>query len=847
MKQLVSEVVNALEFCHSRGIIHRDIKPENIFLRNPDGTDAMIGDFGISSALDSGLSKHMTGQARTAVYAAPELYQSVGGKTVISKELDYYALGITLIHIWSGADPFGELNELTVMRVKLEGRVAIPADVPPELRNLVLGLITVEPGKRWGYAEVQRWLRGEPVTVHHRVIETKYGDFHFGVIDGQDLVVQTPEDLAGLLEAHPEQGKKHLYKGAIARWLDDARQQSLYVEVKAIVEDDYPTDQDAGLVNAVYVLDPARPFKTAGGVLCQTSEEIGDAIEKEVSHYQDELKNNKNGPLYLYLEARGHKDVTDTFRKYAQAYSAERTFCTIVLDLQGRDKFKIGGLKLRKPEEGLQVEESVRTQLVAQLQTAESKFSIWLEQFPALKGNIEKWRKLDRCNAVTLHYALDARAPFDLYGDLVYDVGGFDAILAKHIGGSRLQKDLMDPTFTVQAEFWLTNYQNSSLLDCLERYLARNAVKCDASVLGSVHGFLVSNAPGIDHYYEHVKSVLDGVGATLLDAAGVRQRERDYLLRTVVRGHPPAKLDNYRRMLVEHLSDNTFAAEATAASGSFVRNLDSGLVSRCGTKYGSLLLSLMRTDLDHVGQHVFSKVVDGMWKILDDPDRYWKEVEPLVVGARARGLVTNAAYAAMEENIANYREGVRRSFGERISSLRQGLDKAKPFDYSQVSAEDHELGCRLISETQTSLAEIPSRWSDDSYARVNEALQTLGAAERQLKQIENLKADLDKRAGQLEASRRKRASQEAAEHSRKTACANRTIWDSVKWTLVAAFILSPVFGFGRCLCEATAHPDDSSNLGCGKFDDGLLLGLGIAVVVGLIRGIVIWERAYNSG
>ncbi|MBU2598233.1 MAG: protein kinase, partial [Actinobacteria bacterium] len=86
IKQIVKEVVNALNFCHSKGIIHRDLKPENIFFKNPDGTDILIGDFGISSMLDEGLSKHMTGQARTEIYAAPELYQSIGGKTIISKE-----------------------------------------------------------------------------------------------------------------------------------------------------------------------------------------------------------------------------------------------------------------------------------------------------------------------------------------------------------------------------------------------------------------------------------------------------------------------------------------------------------------------------------------------------------------------------------------------------------------------------------------------------------------------------------------------------------------------------------------------------------------------------------------
>ena len=407
IRQIVKEIINALHWCHSQGIIHRDLKPENIFFKNPDGTDILIGDFGISSMLDEGLSKHMTNQARTEIYAAPELYQSIGGKTIISKEVDYYALGITLIFVWQAKDPFEELSPHAIMRIKLEGKVYIPEEIPEELKNLIKGLITVEPSKRWGYEEVLKWLKGEYVPVYHKIVETKYPEFHFGYIGGEDRVVNDPEEMAKLLEKYPEQGKKHLYKGTIQKWVEGT-DQSLYVDLRGIVEDDYPQDQDAGLVKAGYILDPIKNYKTFAGVECRTAEEIGDALERESSYYKSLLTQKKNADLFLFLEARGSKSVADTFRKYAQAFSTnpERAFNTMVLELQGKDKFKIDDLIFFKPEDLLSADHKIKDKLVNLFINPDSKLSIWLEQFPHLKNNIAKWRNSGRHNMITL-YAFD--------------------------------------------------------------------------------------------------------------------------------------------------------------------------------------------------------------------------------------------------------------------------------------------------------------------------------------------------------------------------------------------------------------------------------------------------------
>lgn len=533
IKQIVKETVNALHWCHSKGIIHRDVKPENIFFKNPDGTDVLIGDFGISSILDEGLSKHMTNQARTEIYAAPELYQSIGGKTIISKGVDYYALGITLIFVWQAKDPFEELKPLAIMREKLEGKVYIPEEIPEELKNLIKGLITVEPSKRWGYEEVLKWLKGEYVPVYHKIVETKYPDFHFGVITGEDIIINDPVELAELLEKYPRQGIKHLYKGTIQRWVENVNQ-SLYVEIRGIVEDDYPQEQDAGLVKAVYILDPMKNYKTFAGAECRTAPEIGDAIERESSYYKSLLTQKRNADLFLFLEARGSKSEADTFRKYAQAFSTnpERAFNIMVLELQGKDKFKIDDLVFYKPEDLLSSEDNIKDKLVDLLLNPDSKLYIWLE-FTHLKSNIKKWQNSGRHNIITLAYALDEMSPFAALEKKVYDLDGFKTFFAKHITDKDLISEMTTPNSTIitEADFWLKNYQNTSYLDVVISYFRENIDHMNKKVCRKLCDYLINVRLDIDDYWDNIKPLVDKAYSNGFISKNTIQKQKDFIVK----------------------------------------------------------------------------------------------------------------------------------------------------------------------------------------------------------------------------------------------------------------------------------------------------------------------------
>ena len=73
-RRIALQAAAALAYCHSNNILHKDVKPSNLFFRDKEHTEVVLGDFGISSMLENDGKVHQTTQARTPIYAAPEMY-----------------------------------------------------------------------------------------------------------------------------------------------------------------------------------------------------------------------------------------------------------------------------------------------------------------------------------------------------------------------------------------------------------------------------------------------------------------------------------------------------------------------------------------------------------------------------------------------------------------------------------------------------------------------------------------------------------------------------------------------------------------------------------------------------
>ncbi|KAI9612166.1 hypothetical protein H4Q26_008259 [Puccinia striiformis f. sp. tritici PST-130] len=135
-----AELLSALECLHSMDVIYRDLKPENILL-DYTGHIALC-DFGLCK-LNMGEAERTNTFCGTPEYLAPEVIKGEGyGKTI-----DWWTLGILLYEMLSGLPPY---YHHTMYRKILKDPLTFPAEIKPDARALLTGLLDREPNTRLG-------------------------------------------------------------------------------------------------------------------------------------------------------------------------------------------------------------------------------------------------------------------------------------------------------------------------------------------------------------------------------------------------------------------------------------------------------------------------------------------------------------------------------------------------------------------------------------------------------------------------------------------------------------------------------------------------------------------------
>ncbi|HEX4561441.1 MAG TPA: protein kinase [Gemmatimonadales bacterium] len=154
--RIASEVADALDYAHRRGVIHRDVKPENILLH--EGR-VLVADFGIALSVDTaGGRLTETGMAvGTPGYMSPE--QAMGERELTART-DVYALGAVLYEMLTGAMPFtGSSSRAIVARLLTEPPLPpsrLRAGVLASLDSVVLKALQKDPVERFAGAEAFR-------------------------------------------------------------------------------------------------------------------------------------------------------------------------------------------------------------------------------------------------------------------------------------------------------------------------------------------------------------------------------------------------------------------------------------------------------------------------------------------------------------------------------------------------------------------------------------------------------------------------------------------------------------------------------------------------------------------
>ena len=151
---ILIQVLNALRFAHSRGVVHRDLKPSNV----------MIGEFGEVYLLDWGIAVSVrddpegrlpmaddTELAGTPYYMAPEMLDSEGPG--VSALTDIYVAGAVLFEIIAGHPPHVGQTAFEVLTRLTQNKPELPPSAPRELARICEQAMHVEPARRFESVE----------------------------------------------------------------------------------------------------------------------------------------------------------------------------------------------------------------------------------------------------------------------------------------------------------------------------------------------------------------------------------------------------------------------------------------------------------------------------------------------------------------------------------------------------------------------------------------------------------------------------------------------------------------------------------------------------------------------
>ena len=143
------QLINGLEYIHSKNIVHRDLKPENLLLGK--GNILKIIDFGLSNFFDG--KNLLSTPCGSPCYASPEM---VSGNDYNGFFIDVWSTGIILYAMIYGYLPFEDSDNDILFEKIANCDIEYPGLISNNAKNLMERIIVNDPDKRIKIQDIKR-------------------------------------------------------------------------------------------------------------------------------------------------------------------------------------------------------------------------------------------------------------------------------------------------------------------------------------------------------------------------------------------------------------------------------------------------------------------------------------------------------------------------------------------------------------------------------------------------------------------------------------------------------------------------------------------------------------------
>uniref|UniRef100_A0A803MY65 non-specific serine/threonine protein kinase n=1 Tax=Chenopodium quinoa TaxID=63459 RepID=A0A803MY65_CHEQI len=150
-RKYFQQLINAVDYCHSRGVYHRDLKPENLLLDS--GGNLKVSDFGLSAISQQQVQGdgllHTT--CGTPNYVAPEVLNDLGydGATA-----DVWSCGVILFVLLAGYLPFDDSNLMNLYNKISVAEFTCPPWMSFSMRKFITRILDPNPMTRITIPEI---------------------------------------------------------------------------------------------------------------------------------------------------------------------------------------------------------------------------------------------------------------------------------------------------------------------------------------------------------------------------------------------------------------------------------------------------------------------------------------------------------------------------------------------------------------------------------------------------------------------------------------------------------------------------------------------------------------------